>query len=74
MFDREAVGIKRYNAASVVVAESFNRVVVRGLAERKYNYDIRLTDAGVEIARELMKGRWGAPWGVPGVDIVLYVV
>ena len=57
MFDREAIGIKRYNAASVVVAKSFNRVVARGLAERKYNYGIRLTDAGVEIAMELMKGR-----------------
>jgi len=51
VFDREAIGVKRYQATFVVVVRCFNRLVARGLAEREYNRGIRLTDAGVKIVK-----------------------
>ena len=57
VFDREAIGVKRYQATFVVVVRCFNRLVARGLAEREYNRGIRqgvrLTDVGVKVAREI---------------------
>jgi len=55
VFDREAIGVKRYQAASVSVARCFNRLVARGLAEREYNQGIKLTDAGVKEVRVMVK-------------------
>jgi len=55
LFDRKAIGIKKYQAASVSVAKSFNRLVARGLADRKYNYGIKLTRAGVGLVEQWLK-------------------
>jgi len=55
VFDREAIGVKRYQAASVSVARCFNRLVARGLAEREYNQGIKLTDAGVKVVKVIVK-------------------
>jgi len=55
IFNREAIGIKRYQAASVSVAKALNRLASRGLAKRHYNHGIKLTDAGAKLARELAK-------------------
>lgn len=55
VFDREAIGVKRYQAASVSVAKSFNRLVARGLADREYAYGIKLTAAGVKFVKEMAK-------------------
>ena len=55
VFDREDIGIKKYNSASVSVARCFNRLVARGLAEREYNQGIKLTRAGLKVAREMVK-------------------
>ena len=53
VFDREAIGVKRYQAASVSVARCFNRLCSRGLAEREYNRGIKLMDAGIKVAKEI---------------------
>lgn len=53
IFNREIIGIKRYQAASVSVAKSFDRLVARGLAEREYNYGIKLTPTGIILAKAL---------------------
>ena len=55
LFDRKAIGIKKYQAASVSVAKSFNRLVARGLADREYNYGIKLTRAGVGLVEQWLK-------------------
>ncbi len=55
VFNREAIGIKKYQAASTSVSVCFNRLVCRGLASREWNYGIKLTDAGLRLAGELLK-------------------
>ena len=55
VFDREDIGVKKYNSASVSVARCFNRLVARGLAEREYNQGIKLTDAGVKVVKVIVK-------------------
>ena len=51
--DRSRVSYPRYNSAAVAVVKSFNRLVRRGLAARKYNFGIILTDDGINFTREL---------------------
>jgi hypothetical protein len=55
IFDRKAIGINRYKAASVSVTKAFDRVTERGLATRKYNHGIILTEEGSKVARALKK-------------------
>ena len=51
--DRSRVSYPRYNSAAVAVVKSFDRLVRRGLAARKYNFGIILTDDGINFTREL---------------------
>ncbi|MFX0066851.1 MAG: hypothetical protein ACFFC7_32360 [Candidatus Hermodarchaeota archaeon] len=44
IFNRQEIGINRYKSASVSVAKAFNRLAERGLAHRKYNHGIILTE------------------------------
>jgi hypothetical protein len=53
IFDRQAIGINRYRAASVLVAKSFNRLARRGLAWREYNHGIVPTDESLRVAKTL---------------------
>ena len=53
VFSRKAIGEKRYQSASVSVAKAFNRLAARGLAHRKYNYGIVLTEKGEDMAVKL---------------------
>jgi hypothetical protein len=53
IFYRCEIGMNRYNAASVAVVKAFNRLVQRGLAVRKYNHGIILTEEGVKVTRKL---------------------
>jgi hypothetical protein len=53
VFDRTAIGSKRYQSASVSVCKAFNRLAARGLAQRHYNYGITLTSEGQKVAKEL---------------------
>jgi hypothetical protein len=48
------IGVNRYRSASVSVAKAFNRLAKRGLAARKYNYGIILTDEGLKLAKLLV--------------------
>ena len=54
IFDRRAIGIKRYRSASVSVVKAFSRLVDRGLAYRELNYGIVLTEEGTRVAKELL--------------------
>lgn len=53
IFIRKEIGINRYKSASVAVVKAFNRLVKRGLAQRKHNFGILLTEAGVKAARAI---------------------
>ena len=53
IFKRQEIGISRYRSASVSVVKAFNRLVKRGLAIRKYNHGIILTEKGVKVTRAL---------------------
>jgi hypothetical protein len=53
IFKRQEIGISRYRSASVSVVKAFNRLVGRGLAIRKYNHGIILTDEGAKKAEIL---------------------
>ena len=53
VFNRKLIGPKRYQAASVAVARSFNRLAARGLVQRQYNRGITLTGQGVQVAKGL---------------------
>jgi hypothetical protein len=53
IFKRQEIGISRYRSASVSVAKAFNRLVKRGLAIRKYNHGIILTEEGTKKAEVL---------------------
>lgn len=63
VFNQEAIGIKKYNSPppstakclARLVIKSFNTLVSRRLAERHYRYAIKLTEAGIEVAKELAK-------------------
>ena len=52
-FSRLEIGIKKYKAASVSVVKSFYRLVERGLAQRKQNHGIILTEEGMKVAKAL---------------------
>ena len=54
IFNRHEIGIKRYQAASVSVVKAFNRLVKRGLAIRKHNHGIVLTEEGFRVAKMLV--------------------
>jgi hypothetical protein len=54
IFDRKEIGLSRYKSASVSVVKAFNRLAVRGLARRKHNYGIILTEKGGEVGKELL--------------------
>jgi hypothetical protein len=53
IFRRAEIGISRYRSASVSVVKAFNRLIKRGLAIRKYNHGIILTEEGKEKAKNL---------------------
>ena len=53
IFSRVEIGINRYKAASVSVVKSFDRLVKRDLAQRKYSHGIILTEEGIKIAKKL---------------------
>ena len=53
IFNRHEIGTNRYRSASVSVVKAFNRLVNRGLAVRKYNHGIILTEEGVKVTRKL---------------------
>lgn len=57
VFDRRAIGLRRYQSVSVATCKSFNRLHERGLAERVYGVEqgIRLTEEGREVAETLNK-------------------
>ena len=55
VFNRKAIGARRYQAASVSVAKSFDRLASRGLVEREPGCGVRLTDVGVDVARGMTK-------------------
>ncbi|MBA3018743.1 MAG: hypothetical protein KJ550_12525 [Proteobacteria bacterium] len=50
IFNRKAIGKKRYQSASVSAARAFNRLVKRGLASRTLS-GIVLTAKGTEISK-----------------------
>ena len=52
-FNRRVIGAKKYRAASVSIAKSFDRLVKRGLAERYYGYGVTLTARGLALAKKL---------------------
>jgi hypothetical protein len=52
-FDVGQIGKHRYNAASVAVVKSFDRLAARGLARREYNHGIYLTDTGRAVAESI---------------------
>lgn len=56
IFDCEAIGINRYQSASVAVCKAFNRLAHRSLADRIYNHGIKLTETGVKVAEALSQG------------------
>ncbi len=53
IFSRVEIGINKYKAASVSVVKSFYRLVERGLAQRKQNHGIILTEEGMKVAKAL---------------------
>jgi hypothetical protein len=54
IFNRQEIGINRYKSASVSVARAFNRLASRGLAIRKHNHGIILTEEGVKVTESLI--------------------
>jgi len=54
IFRRIEIGINRYRSASVSVVKAFNRLVKRGLAIRKHNHGIILTEEGKDNAKVLL--------------------
>ncbi len=53
IFNRVEIGINKYKAASVSIVKSFDRLAERGLAQRKQNHGIILTEEGMKIAKAL---------------------
>ena len=51
IFNRQEIGISRYRSASVSVVKAFNRLVNRGLAIRKQNHGIILTEEGTKVRK-----------------------
>jgi hypothetical protein len=58
IFNRKAIGEKRYQSASVSVAKAFNRLAARGLLRREYNTGITLTKEGVRVAKKNASKLW----------------
>lgn len=56
IFKRNEIGVNRYGSASVAVVKAFDRLVKRGLAIRKYNHGIILTEEGYRKAEVLLDG------------------
>jgi hypothetical protein len=54
IFDRQKIGLNHYKSDSVSVVRAFNRLAERGLAHRKHNYGIILTEEGRKVAKELL--------------------
>ena len=54
IFKPQEIGTSRYRSASVSVVKAFNRLVKRGLAIRKYNHGIILTEGGTKVAKTLI--------------------
>lgn len=52
-FDKTEVGHDRYNNASVAIANAFNHLVRKRLAERVNGYGIKLTQKGWEVAKQI---------------------
>lgn len=55
VFNREDIGVKRYQSSYVSVCRCFSRLVKRGLAIRKWNQGIKLTQKGIESAQKLLR-------------------
>ena len=53
IFDRHAIGIRRYNAGSVSTARVFGRLRDRGLINWNHHYGITLTPDGIRVAKRL---------------------
>ena len=53
IFDRQAIGIKRYNSASVSTARVFGRLRDRGLINWRHHYGITLAPKGIEVVKRL---------------------
>ena len=58
IFERKEIGLKKYQATSVSVAKSFNRLTTRGLVHREYSR-VRLTPHGVTLVKEWLNCRKG---------------
>lgn len=58
IFERKEIGLRKYQAASVAVAKSFNRLASRGLVHREYS-GVRLTPHGVKLMEEWLNCRKG---------------
>jgi hypothetical protein len=54
IFNRQEIGFNRYRAACVSTVKAFNRLSKRGLAQRKHNHGIILTDEGLKVAKTLV--------------------
>ena len=52
IFERKAIGLKKYQAAGVSVAKSFNRLIRRALASKQY-YGINLTPNGITLVEKI---------------------
>ena len=53
IFERKEIGLKRYQAASVAIVKSFNRLIRRALASKQY-YGINLTPNGTKLAETII--------------------
>ena len=61
IFERKEIGLKKYQAASVAIVKSFNRLIRRGLVHREYS-SVRLTPHGVKLVEEWLNCRKGDSW------------
>lgn len=52
IFERKAIGLKKYQSASVTIVKSFNRLIRRALASKQY-YGINLTPTGTKLAEKI---------------------
>src|SRR5208337_4656647 len=57
VFNRNAIGVKRYQSASASIQQAFNRLEKRGLIERGHGYsDIKLKEVELPLVRKLVRG------------------
>lgn len=61
VFNRQAIGLKRYQCASVAACKSLNRLCERGLGRRLYGHEqgIELSQDGLRVAKSLRVGTIG---------------